>query len=69
MSHFLDLNNEVINMTRDIGIYKERLIRIQHALIDLINFLDHGMIRFDGKNMEKYNPDDSYQGKLLYVSI
>ena len=54
MSHFfLDLNNEVINMTRDIGIYKERLIRIQHALIDLINFLDPGMIRFDGKKYGK----------------
>ncbi|HGY8004325.1 TPA: lysogenic protein [Escherichia coli] len=50
---FLDLNNEVINMTRDIGIYKERLIRIQHALIDLINFLDPGMIRFDGKKYGK----------------
>lgn len=50
---FLDLNNEVINMARDIGIYKERLIRIQHALIDLINFLDPGMIRFDGKKYGK----------------
>ncbi|HBB0100260.1 TPA: lysogenic protein, partial [Escherichia coli] len=50
---FLDLNNEVINLTKNIEPYKERLIRIQHALIDLIYFLDPGMIRFDGEKHGK----------------
>lgn len=54
MNHFfLDLNNEVINLTKNIEPYKERLIRIQHALIDLIYFLDPGMIRFDGEKHGK----------------
>lgn len=45
---FIDLNNEVLNMTNNIENYKKRLTKIQHALIDLINFLDPDMVRFHG---------------------
>ncbi|WP_261369121.1 hypothetical protein [Yersinia rohdei] len=50
---FIELRNEVFGITKNINSYRARLLKLQHALIDLINFLDPNEVRFNGKKFKK----------------
>lgn len=50
---FIELRNEVFGITKNINSYRSRLLKLQHALIDLINFLDPDEVRFNGKKYKK----------------
>ncbi len=50
---FDDIKKEVVNMTNDIQGYSERLKNLQHALIDLIDYLDPKKVRIPGTERSK----------------
>jgi hypothetical protein len=50
---FHQLENDVVTLSKDLSHNAERLVHLQHALIDLINYLDPRCIRFQEKYRQK----------------
>jgi len=50
---FIEMKKEIINMTTDIQGYSERLYNLQHALIDLLDYLDPKEIRIQSRERTK----------------
>lgn len=50
---FVEIKNEVINMTKNINNYRKRLKELQHALIDLLDYLDPHKIRINSSERSK----------------
>lgn len=50
---FEELKNEVIKMTENIHDYRARLQKLQHALIDLLDYLDPNEVRINSNERSK----------------
>ncbi len=50
---FEELRGEVIKMTKNIHGYRVRLQKLQHALIDLLDYLDPNQVRINGNERSK----------------
>ena len=50
---FDELKGEVMKMTGNINDYRPRLLKLQHALIDLLDYLDPKQVRINGRERTK----------------
>ncbi|NBL01167.1 MAG: lysogenic protein [Erysipelotrichia bacterium] len=50
---FTELKNEVIKMTENMNGYRERLKELQHALIDLLDYLDPHKVKINSSERSK----------------
>lgn len=54
---FIKLENDILKLSAAPGMHDERLLKVQHALIDLLDFLDPDLIRFQKKFRKKVTVD------------